>query len=117
MVAYCNKVCKLEDKFNGLELNHVVRRFNEATDELMKAASGRKPVPDSVFIRDQYKPSIRHKEPRGIGDAPSTPDSGVDPGEVDNAPPVLDSEADPSDPEELYKRSHTGILQLYIPIE
>jgi hypothetical protein len=23
MVAYCQEVCKLEDKFDGLELNHI----------------------------------------------------------------------------------------------
>ncbi|XP_034586690.1 uncharacterized protein [Setaria viridis] len=99
MVAYCNEVRKLEDKFDGLELNHVARCFNDAADELAKAASGRKPVPDSVFITDQYKPSIRYKEPREAGNVPPVPDSGADPGEVGNTPPVLDSEADSSDPE------------------
>src|SRR5688572_27645540 len=37
MAAYCNEVRKLKDKFDGLELNHVARRFNEAADELAKA--------------------------------------------------------------------------------
>ncbi|XP_004967016.1 uncharacterized protein LOC101763120 [Setaria italica] len=98
MAAYCNEVRKLEDKFDGLELNHVTRRFNEAADELAKAASGQKSVPDGVFISDQYKPSIRYKKPGGVGNAPLVPDSGADPGEVGNTPPILDSEADPSDP-------------------
>ncbi|XP_004954892.1 uncharacterized protein LOC101766416 [Setaria italica] len=170
MAAYCNEVRKLEDKFDGLELNHVTRRFNEAADELAKAASGRKPVLDGVFIGDQYKPSIHYTKQGGIGNTPSAPDSGADPGEVGNtpstpdsgadpgefgnSPPALDSKADPSDPEvmeidanptegpdpppgwralylnylirellptdkieELYKRSHTGILQCCIPIK
>ncbi|RLM73650.1 uncharacterized protein C2845_PM15G06780 [Panicum miliaceum] len=115
MVTYCNEVRKLEDKFDGLELNHVARRFNEVADELAKAASGRKPVADGVFVSDQFKPSVRYQEPGRVGDAPPAPDSSVDPGEVGNAPPVpgsgadpgevgnaptaLDSEADPSDPE------------------
>ena len=30
MEAYCNAVRRLEDKFNGLELNHVPRKYNEA---------------------------------------------------------------------------------------
>jgi hypothetical protein len=39
MEAYCNEVCKLEDKLHGLELNHVARQYNEAADELAKIAS------------------------------------------------------------------------------
>ncbi|XP_034569826.1 uncharacterized protein [Setaria viridis] len=99
MVAYCNEVRKLEDKFDGLELNHIARHFNEAADELAKVASGRKPVPDGIFISDQYKASIRYKEPGEVGNAPPIPDSGADPGEAGITPPVLDSESDPSDPE------------------
>jgi ribonuclease HI len=37
--AYCKEVRCLEDKFHDLELNHVVRRYNEATDKLTKIAS------------------------------------------------------------------------------
>ena len=40
MVAYCQEVRWLEDKFNGLELNHIPRRLNEAVDALTKAVSG-----------------------------------------------------------------------------
>jgi ribonuclease HI len=40
MVAYYQAVYLLEDKFNGLELNHVTRRFNEVADVLAKLASG-----------------------------------------------------------------------------
>jgi ribonuclease HI len=40
MEAYCDEVWCLEDKFYGLELNHVARRYNETTDELAKIASG-----------------------------------------------------------------------------
>ena len=29
MEAYCNAVRRLEDKFDGLELNHVPRKYNE----------------------------------------------------------------------------------------
>jgi ribonuclease HI len=41
MEAYCNEVRRLEEKFHGLELNHVARRYNETADELAKIASGR----------------------------------------------------------------------------
>jgi hypothetical protein len=40
MASYYQAVCLLEDKFDGLELNHIARHFNEATDELAKLASG-----------------------------------------------------------------------------
>ena len=39
MAAYCQEVRRLEDKFDGLKLNHIPRRLNEATDALAKAAS------------------------------------------------------------------------------
>ena len=29
MEAYCDEVQRLEDKFYGMELNHVARRYNE----------------------------------------------------------------------------------------
>jgi ribonuclease HI len=64
MEAYCNEVRRLEDKFYGLELNHVARRYNETVDELAKIASGRTTVPPNVFSRDIYQPSVK------IDDAP-----------------------------------------------
>jgi hypothetical protein len=59
MEAYCDEVRRLEDKFYGLELNHVARRYNETTDELAKIASGRTTVPPDVFSKDIYQPSIK----------------------------------------------------------
>jgi ribonuclease HI len=59
MEAYCDEVQRLEDKFHGLELNHVARRYNETTDELAKIASGRTTVPPNVFSRDIYQPSVK----------------------------------------------------------
>jgi ribonuclease HI len=51
MEAYCDEVRCLEDKFYGLELNHVARRYNETADELAKIASGRTTVPPNVFLK------------------------------------------------------------------
>jgi hypothetical protein len=59
MEAYCDEVRRLEDKFYGLELNHVARRYNETADELAKIASGRMTVPPNVFSRDIYQPSVK----------------------------------------------------------
>jgi hypothetical protein len=64
MEAYCNEVRRLEDKFYGLELNHIARRYNETADELAKIASGRMTVPPDVFSRDLHQPSVK------IDDAP-----------------------------------------------
>jgi ribonuclease HI len=49
MEAYCNAVRALEDKFYGIELNHIPRRYNKEADELTKIASGRITVPPNVF--------------------------------------------------------------------
>ncbi|XP_039827354.1 uncharacterized protein LOC120689080 [Panicum virgatum] len=71
MEAYCNAVCHLEDKFDGLELNHIPRKCNEEADELAKIASGRTAVPLNVFARDLAKPSVDFKNPaKAIGAAP-----------------------------------------------
>jgi ribonuclease HI len=58
MAAYYQAVRLLEDKFDGLELNHVARWFNEAADELAKLASGWESVLFSVTASDLHKPLI-----------------------------------------------------------
>jgi hypothetical protein len=45
MEAYCDEVRRLEEKFHGLELNHVARQYNETADEMAKIASGQTAVP------------------------------------------------------------------------
>jgi probable phosphoglycerate mutase len=40
MAAYYQEVHQLEDKFDGLKLNHIPRRLNDVADALAKAASG-----------------------------------------------------------------------------
>jgi hypothetical protein len=59
MEAYCDEVRRPEDKFYGLELNHIARRYNETMDELAKIASGRTTVPPDVFSRDLHQPSVK----------------------------------------------------------
>jgi hypothetical protein len=77
---------KIEDKFYGIELNHVPRRYNEEADELTKIALGRITVPPNVFARDVAQPSVNlescpssHEEPSG---APSSP-TGAEPMDED----------------------------------
>ena len=89
MEAYCNAVRRLEDKFDGLELNHVPRRYNEDADELTKIASGRTTVPPNIFARDVTKPSAEFKDPSepcpsstGSPDG-NPPADGVEPMDID----------------------------------
>jgi ribonuclease HI/transposase InsO family protein len=72
MEAYCDEVRRLEDKFYGLELNHIARRYNETADELAKIASGRTTVPPDVFSRDLHQPSVK-TEDTPKPEAPSAP--------------------------------------------
>jgi ribonuclease HI len=58
MEAYCKVVRALKDKFYGIELNHVPRRYNEEADELAKIASGRITIPPNVFARDIAQSSV-----------------------------------------------------------
>jgi hypothetical protein len=58
MEVCCNVVRALEDKFYGIELNHVPRKYNEEADELAKIASGRITVPPNIFTRDVAKPFV-----------------------------------------------------------
>ena len=58
MEAYCKLVRRYHDKFDGLELNHIAQKFNEAMDELAKMASAWALVPPNIFTRDLHKPSI-----------------------------------------------------------
>jgi hypothetical protein len=70
MKAYCKEVRQLEDKFHDLELNHIMRRYNEAIDELVKIVSGRTTVPPDVFSRDLHEPSVDLGMTEGV-DGPS----------------------------------------------
>jgi hypothetical protein len=56
MEAYCKAVRTLEDKFYGIELNHVPRRYNEEADELAKIASGWITVPPNVLLETSPSP-------------------------------------------------------------
>ena len=58
MEAYCKEVRRLEDKFHGLELVHIARRYNVAADKLAKTASTRGMVPPDAFSRDLHEPSV-----------------------------------------------------------
>jgi ribonuclease HI len=97
MEAYCDEVRRLEDKFYGLELNHIARRYNETADELAKIASGRTTVAPDVFSRDLHQPSIKTED---------TPEP-----EAPSAPP----EAPSAEPEVPSARSEVPLAQPEVP--
>jgi hypothetical protein len=78
MEAYYEEVRCLEDKFHGLELNHIARRYNEAADELAKIASSQTTIPPDVFTKDLHQPSVNIRadgpslDPPLEAEAPST---------------------------------------------
>jgi len=158
MAAYCQEVRRLEDKFDGLELNHIPRRLNEAADALAKATSDQEPVPTGVFASDQHKPSVCYEGAKWANNGPSDPAPGDYHPTAPSGPVVMELEEEPAtEPNpldawrtpyldyllhdtlptdktearwlthhaksfvlvegELYKRSHTEILQLCILVE
>jgi hypothetical protein len=96
MEAYCDEVWRLENKFYGLELNHIARWYNETADELAKIASGRTSVPPDVFSRDLHQPSVK------IDDAPEPEEASAQP-EVPSVEPEVPS-AEPRHPRPSRKR-------------
>ena len=71
MEAYCKEVRRLEDKFHGLELVHIARRYNEAADELARIASTQGTVPPDAFSKDLHEPSVDLGSGAGVETAPA----------------------------------------------
>jgi hypothetical protein len=71
MDAYCLEVCKLENKFYGLEFHHVIRDNNVAADVLSKLGSTRAQVPVGVFIHELHTLSILAPAPTTTDPTPS----------------------------------------------
>jgi hypothetical protein len=97
MEAYCDEVRRLENKFYGLELNHIARRYNETADELAKIASRRTTVPPGVFSRDLHQPSVKINdthEPEEASAQPEVPSAGPE------APSAIEEEALPVEEEQ-----------------
>jgi ribonuclease HI len=71
LAAYLLHVRKLEKDFIALELQHVPRANNSATDELSTRASTWAPMPEGVFERRLLRPTTQPAEP-GEGGETST---------------------------------------------
>jgi hypothetical protein len=101
MEAYCDEVRRLEDKFYGLELNHIARRYNETADEQAKIASGRTTVPPDIFSRDLHQPSVKTNdtpEPEKTSAQPEAPSAQFEAPSAQPEAPSAQLEA-PSAPE------------------
>jgi ribonuclease HI len=57
--AYVQEVHKLENKFSGLEVHHVIREHNVGADILSKLGSTRAQVLAGVFVQELNQPSIK----------------------------------------------------------
>jgi ribonuclease HI len=102
MEAYCDEVRRLEDKFYGLELNHIARRYNETTDELAKIASGRTTVPPDIFSRDLHQPSVKTDdtpEPEKASAQPEVPSAQSEVPSAQSEVPSARPEAPSAQPE------------------
>jgi ribonuclease HI len=91
MEAYCDEDRRLEDKFYGLELNHIARLYNETADELAKIASGRTTIPPDVFSRDLHQPSVKTDDTPEPENASAQPEAPLAQSEVPSAHPEAPS--------------------------
>jgi hypothetical protein len=77
MDAYVQEVRKLESKFSGLEVHHVLREHNVGADIRSKMRSTRAQVPPGVFIQELKQPSIKSSPQVTIDAIPQQPDREV----------------------------------------
>src|SRR4029078_5242180 len=70
MDACIAEIRKLENKFSGLEIHHVIRDNNVAADVLSKLGSDRAEVPPGVFVHELYHPSINTSTPMEVDSTP-----------------------------------------------
>jgi ribonuclease HI len=71
------EIRKLEKKFSGLEIHHVIRDNNVGADVLSKLSCDRANVPQGVFVHELHHPSIRAPDSSSIAQGPKEPDREV----------------------------------------
>jgi ribonuclease HI len=64
--AYVVEIRKLENKFSGLEIHHVICNNNMGADVLSKLGSDRANIPLGVFIHELHHPSIKAPDSSSI---------------------------------------------------
>ena len=70
MDAYIAEIRKLENKFSGLEIHHVIRDNNVAADVQSKLGSDRAEVPPGIFVHELHHPLINTSTPMEIDSVP-----------------------------------------------
>ena len=66
MGAYLDKVRKLEQRFDGIQMEHIPRGENFIADELSKMAAKRELVPPRIFVERLMQPSVEPKPVPGV---------------------------------------------------
>jgi hypothetical protein len=74
MDAYVMEIRKLENKFSGMEIHHVIHDNNVGADVLSKLGSNRAKVPSGAFIHELHHPSIKTPDQSTIAQDPIDPD-------------------------------------------
>jgi ribonuclease HI len=77
MNASVQEVRKLENKFSGLEVHHMLREHNVGADTLSKLGSTRAQVPSGVFVQELKQPFIKSSPQVTIDAGPQQPDREV----------------------------------------
>jgi hypothetical protein len=77
MDAYVMEIHKLENKFSGLEIHHVIHDNNVGVDVLSKLGSNRANIPPGFFVHELHHPSIRAPDSSFIAEGPKEPDREV----------------------------------------
>jgi hypothetical protein len=77
MDTYVQEVRKLEHKFSGLEVHHVLREHNVDADILSKLGSTHAQVPVGVFIQELKQPTIKSSPQITTDTGPQKPDREV----------------------------------------
>ena len=70
MDTYVAEIRKLENKFSGLEIHHVVHDNNVAADVLSKLGSDRAEVPPGIFVHELHHPLINISTPMEVDPVP-----------------------------------------------
>ena len=68
--AYVAEIRKLENRFSGLEIHHVISDNNVAADVLSKLGSDRVEVPPGIFVHELHHHSISTSTPMEVESTP-----------------------------------------------
>jgi hypothetical protein len=111
MVAYHQEVRKLEEKFDGFELHHILRHNNEVAGALAHLWSRCEQPLSGVFVHDLAKPSIR------LDDDNPTPAPGTPLGKCGPTPTLDADPGTPPEPIDQAREPGSDIAMVYEPTD